>query len=102
MRTSTLDHNGKPPASCHPEGHYQNLQAELRVKTVGQLLAENMPGVEIHNRHQVQESFLQWHVGDVSGPHLINRRDIPEFHQAGITLGWIAWNRSAGFPIDRP
>ncbi len=68
------------------EGHLQSLQAKLRVKAVGQLPAENMPGVEINDRHQVQEAFLQWDVGDVSGPYLINRCDIPEIHQAGITL----------------
>ncbi len=31
-----------------------------------------MPGVEIHNRHQVKEAFLQWDVGDVGAPHLIH------------------------------
>jgi hypothetical protein len=68
------------------EGHLQSLQAKLCVKAVGQLSAENMPGVEIHDRHQVQEAFLQWYVDDVSPPHVINRLDITEIHQAGITL----------------
>ena len=58
--------------------------------------------MEIHNCHLVQESFLQWYVGDVSRPHLIHHRDLPEIHQAGKRLGWVAGNRSAGFLIDRP
>ncbi len=61
-----------------------------------------MPGVKIHDRRQVQEAFLQWDVGGVGTPHLINRRDLPEIHQAGKPLGWIAWNRGAWFLVDRP
>ena len=88
------------------EGHLQSLQANLRVKAARQLPAEQMPGMEIHDRHQVQESFLQWDGGDVSGPHvggphLINRRDLPGIHQAGIPLRWIAGNRGAGFLVNR-
>lgn len=88
------------------EGHLQSLQAKLRVKAARQLPAENMPGVEIHDRHQVQESFLQWDGGDVSGPHvsgphLIHRRDRFEIHQAGIPLGRITGNRGAGFLVNR-
>jgi len=60
-----------------------------------------MPGVKIHDRHQVQEAFLQWDVGDVGGPGLIHRRDLPEIDQAGKSHGWIAWNRGAGFLVDR-
>jgi len=69
----------RSPATA--EGHLQSLQAKLCVKAVGQLPAENMPGVEIHDRHQVQESFLQWDVGDVGGPDLVRCRDLFEIHQ---------------------
>ncbi len=61
-----------------------------------------MPGVEIHDRHQVKESLLHWDVGDVGGPHLIHCRDVLEIQQAGKPLGWMAWNRGAGFLVDRP
>jgi hypothetical protein len=43
------------------------LKTELLVKAVGELPAEDIPGVEIHDRHQVEESLLQWDVGDVVG-----------------------------------
>jgi len=61
-----------------------------------------MPGVEIHVRHQVQESFLQRDVGAVGGPHLIHRRDPPEIHKGGKLVGLITWERGAGLLVDRP
>ena len=82
--------------------HLQGIETELRVKAVGELPAKDIPGVEIHDRHQVEESLLQWDVGDIGGPGLIHRRDLAEIHQAGKAFGWIAWNRGAGFLVDRP
>lgn len=85
------------------ESDIQSHQAKLRVKAVEQLPAENMPGVEIHDRHQVLESFLQWDVGDVGGPHLSSLPcDLPEFHQAGESQGWIACNLGSALLINRP
>ena len=81
--------------------HFQGIKTELRVKAVRLLPAEDIPGVEIHDRHQVEESLLQRDVGDVCGPDLIHRRDTAEIHQAGKAFGRIAWNRGAGFPVDR-
>ena len=46
--------------------------------------------MEIHDRHQIEEDFLQWDGGDVSAPHLINRRDLAWIHQAE--------NRRDGWP----
>jgi len=66
----------RPAATA--EGHLQSFQAKLCVKAVGELPAEYMPGVEIYDRHQIQEAFLQWDVGDVGGPRLIHRFDLPE------------------------
>ncbi len=90
----------RPAATA--EGHLQSLQAKLCVKAVGELPPEHMPGVEIHDRHQIEEAFLQRDVGDVGGPHLIHRRDLPVTLQAGKPLGWIAWKRGAWFLVDRP
>ena len=81
--------------------HLQGIEKELSVKAVGELPAVHMPGVEIHDRHQVEESLLQRDVGDVSGPGLIHSRDLPEIDQAGKSHGWIACNRGAGFLVDR-
>jgi len=50
-----------------------------------------MSGMEIHDRHQVEKSLLQWDVGDVSCPHLIHRRDLP-------VRSTRQGNRSDGFP----
>jgi hypothetical protein len=52
---------------------FQGIKTELRVKAVEELpaVAEgfsegvDIPGVEIHDRHQVEESVLQRDVGDV-------------------------------------
>ena len=68
------------------DGHCQSLQAELRVRAVGELPAENIPGVEIHNHNQVQEAFLQWDVAHVSRLHLIYYGDLAEIHQVGETV----------------
>ena len=46
----------------------QSLETELRVKAVGELPAEHVPGQQIHDHHQVEESLLQRVVGDVSRP----------------------------------
>jgi len=74
--------------------HLQSIETELRVKAVGELSAVaegfsegvDVPGEQIHNRHQVEEPSLQRHVGDVGGQHLIHSRDHPEVHQAVESL----------------
>jgi hypothetical protein len=81
--------------------HLQGIETELHVKAVGELPAEHMPGVEIHDRHQVQEFLLQWDVRDVDGPDLDHRRELPEIHQEEKPLAWIAWNCGPGFLVDR-
>ena len=74
--------------------HLQGIEAELRVKAAGKLSAvgaafsagEHGPGQQIHDRQQVEESFLQRDVGDISGPDLVHCRDLFEIHQAGVAL----------------
>ncbi len=68
------------------EGHLEDLQTEFRVKAVGELPAEHMPGMEIRDRHHVEKAFLQRDVGDISCPHLIHRCDPPEINSAGKSL----------------
>ena len=82
--------------------HLQGVQAELRVKAVGELPAEHVPGEQIHDRHQVEESLLQRDVGDVSRPDLVHCRDRADIHQARKALGWIPLNRGAWLLVDRP
>jgi len=82
--------------------HLQSIETELRVKAVGELPAENVSGEQIHDRHQVEEPFLQRDVGDVCGPDLIHSRDQPEIHQTGISLRWLTRHRGAGLLVDRP
>jgi hypothetical protein len=65
------------------ECHLQSLQAELRVKDVGDLPAEYMPGEEINHGHQIEESLLEGDVGDVGCPDLIDCPNLIEVHQAG-------------------
>jgi len=47
----------------------QGLEAELRVKAVGEPPAEHIPGEELHGRHQVKEAFLEGDGGDVGCAH---------------------------------
>ena len=62
------------------------IQAERRVKADGELPAEHIPGMEIHDRHQVEEAFLQRDVGDAGRPDLINGYALLDVHQAGKPL----------------
>ena len=71
------------------KGHLQGFQAKLRVKTVGKPSAEDIPGEEIDDRHQVEKTFAQQDVGDVGGPDLIHIRDHGEIHQEWATTRWI-------------
>jgi len=68
------------------QGHLQGLQAELRVKAVGELPAEHMSGEQIDNGHQVQEALSQWDVGDIRRPGLIWSREQLELHKAWKAL----------------
>jgi len=42
--------------SPNGKSNFQGLQAEFHVKAVGKFPAEYMPGEQIHNGHQVEES----------------------------------------------
>ena len=88
-----------PPATF--QCHLQGVQTELRVKAVGEFPAEHIPGEEIHDRHQVEEPFLEGDVGDIGGPYLIHSPDLARNHQAGEALRWSPWNRGAWFLVDR-
>ena len=47
-----------------------------------------MPGMEIHDRPQIKEAFLQRDVRDVGRPSLIHRGDVREVHHpAAATAG---------------
>ena len=59
-----------------------------------------MPGVEIHDRHQVEEAFLQGDVGDVGRPDLVHDRDLLEVHQTGKWFRWFAGDRGARLLVD--
>ena len=88
----------------------QGIETELRVKAVPlrgsqglrELPAEHVSGEQIHDRHQVEESFLQRDVGDIGRPDLVRCPDLLEVHQTGESLGWLAWHGGAGFLVDRP
>lgn len=75
---------------------------EVRFKAVRELPAETVPGEQIHDCHQGEESLLQRDVGDVGGPNLMHSSDCADIHQAGKALGRIPFNRGAGLLVDRP
>ena len=86
--------------SC--QRHLQGIEAELHVKAARELPAEHVSGEQIHDRHQVEESFLQRDGGDIGRPNLVRCLDLLEVHQTGESLGWLAWHGGAGFLVDRP
>ncbi len=46
------------PAPAFIRRHLKGIQTEFRVKAVGELPAEHVPGEQIHDRHQLEKSFL--------------------------------------------
>jgi len=82
--------------------HLQGIEAELRVNAVRKLPAEHVPGEQINDRYQVEESLLQRDVGDIGGPDLIHSRDRADLHEAGKPLGWISSDCGSGLLVDRP
>ena len=82
---------------CHLEG----IETELRVKAVRELPAEHVSGVQIYDRHQVEESLQERDGGDICRLKLVCCPDLLEFHQTGESLGWLAWHGGAGFLVNR-
>jgi len=41
------------------QSHHQSLQTGRHVKPNGEFSRQNVPGIEIHNRHRVEEPLLQ-------------------------------------------
>ena len=89
-------------SACASQCHLKSLQTELRVQAVRELPAEHIPGEEIHDRYQVEESFLEGDGGDIGGPHLIHSRDLAGIRQAGKALRGCPWNCGAWFLESRP
>ena len=81
--------------------HSESLEIELRVKAVGELPAEHVPGEQIHDRHQVEEPFLRGDVSDVGGPHQIRSRDCAAIDEAGKALRWLTGSRGAWLLVNR-
>ena len=61
-----------PWSAATRQGHLQRLHAELRIQAVGKLPADDVPGEEVNNRHQIQGPFAHRDVGDIRCPNLIN------------------------------
>jgi hypothetical protein len=74
--------------------HLEGIQAEHRVKAVGDLPAEYMPGEEIHGPHQGLEVFLEWDVGDVGRLELIHGRDKIEIPQSLLLAAQLLFEES--------
>ena len=85
----------RPPATAARA--LQNLQAERLVKAILRILAEHIPGVEIHARHQIEKALLHREVGGIGFPDQIHRRNLPEIHQLWKLYRRIAWNLGEGF-----
>jgi hypothetical protein len=91
------------------QGHLKDLQAELRIKTVPMLPAlgaafsqgVHVPGGQIDNRHQVQESLPQRDMGNLCRPDLIWSRDGYEINQTGKALCRFPRHRVARYLVDR-
>ena len=84
-RISTLDWSRKSHGYDHPpERNLKDLNTELFVKTVGELSAEEAPGKEIHDRHQVEKPFLEGDLGDAE----VEQMGITAELQLQARVGW--------------
>lgn len=84
-RISTLDWSRKSHGYDHPpERNLKDLNTELFVKTVGELSAEEAPGKEIHDRHQVEKPFLEGDLGDAE----VEQMGITAELQLQVRVGW--------------
>lgn len=89
------------PATTY-QSHLQSIGTELRVWAVRELPDEHVSEEQIHDHHQLEESFLRRDVSDISGSDLVRCLDLLEVHQTGKSLGWLAWHRGGWFLADRP
>jgi hypothetical protein len=65
------------------QSHPQSLKAEMRLKAVGELPSEHIPGEDIHDRHSLEETFPLCDVVDVGRPYLVRCGVLLEVHQTG-------------------
>jgi hypothetical protein len=93
--------SGKSAVAWHHCARSPKPPAKLCVDGVRQIQPERMSGVEIHDRHQVQKSHLEWDLGDDGGLHLIHRSDRSEIHKAGKPFRRIADDGDAWPLVDR-
>ena len=66
------------------EGLVQGGHAEVDRHGVGQTPGEHLARVPVHDRHEVEESFLERDVGDVGTPHVIGMIDVESAQQVGV------------------
>jgi hypothetical protein len=82
--------------------HLQGIDTVLLVNAVREVSTENVPGIQIHDRHQVEESLLQGDQSVDGGPYLKHRLDLAVIYQTRKPLAWIASDFGTGFLLDRP
>jgi hypothetical protein len=74
------------------ECSFESLQTKVDIQGVGDFPGEDIAAATVNNCHQVNKSFVQANVGDVSTPNLIGTLNGESPDQIGITrelsLGW--------------
>ena len=66
------------------QGHLQCRQTQLGIDAPGNRPADNLAGIEIQNRCQIDEAGTNADVSDVGHPNLIDRTHLSFFDQIGI------------------
>ena len=67
-----------------PQRILQSIDAEFSLQGVGQSPGHQVPAVQVHDGHQVEESPDHVQVGDVGRPHLVGLGDLVLFQQIGV------------------
>ncbi len=64
----------------------QSLDTEVGFQRVRDAPGQDLAGMPVYDRHQIQEAPSHWQVGDVCGPDLVGPIDAQPLQQVGIRL----------------
>jgi len=83
------------------DGLVQRLDTELRLQRVRYPPSQNLAGVPVDDRHEIQEPTPHGQIGDVRRPDLIGAIDAQMSQQIRIDLVPLGWLAGIGFLVDR-
>ncbi len=82
------------------ERKLQSIQGEFCIKALRGLAAEIMPGIDLNNRNQIDNTYLEQNLCAIRRQYLIDRSDRMLVNMTGNTLCWITRNHGAWILVD--